>query len=342
MKRTRPKNSVDRSFPSARAELFCSGPRQRWSRAHSWRMVGIFMVVGFAVGARAAFEENARGARGVAMGDAYGAVADTADGLYWNPAALARVPMREILGTHADLFTGVQGIDLKADSLSYAHPTLRQGVWGVSWNTLNSKSLYGEDTLTVGYARTLKTEFPFLTGSDVSVGANVKYMRTRYTLDESSAGDPVFADGNKTDAFTGDLGALVRKGPVAAGVTFQNLNEPNFGFQEKDQVPLTTRLSGAYGGHLWFLENATVALDLILVRNSTRLCAGWENFFFKDQAAFRLGLNPDEFTTGLGWRYVAARPRLDLGLDYAYVLPLNTAENQAVTHRLSLNIRFAR
>lgn len=308
-----------------------------------WRVVGIFgVLVGGTLGVQAAFEENARGARGVAMGDAYGAVADTADGLYWNPAALARVPMQEVLGTHADLFTGVQGIDLKTDSLSYAHPTLRQGVWGVSWNSLNSKSLYGEDTLTLGYARILKRELPFLKGSDVSFGANLKYMRTRYTLDAATAADPVFADGHKTDAWTGDLGTLVRKGPVTAGLAFQNVNEPSFGFQEKDQVPLITRLSGAYAGRLWFLENTTVALDLVFVRNSTRLCAGWENIFFKDQAAFRLGVNPDEFTTGLGWRYVAARPRLDLGLDYAYVLPLNTAENQAVTHRLSFNVRFGR
>lgn len=305
--------------------------------------VGLVAIVSWgAANVKAAFEENARGARGVAMGDAYGAVADTADGLYWNPASLARVSMQEISGTHADLFTGVQGVDLKTDGLSYAHPTRRQGVWGVSWNSLNSKSLYGEDTLTLGYARAITRELPFLKGSDMLFGANLRYMRTRYTLDAAAAADPVFADGNNADGWTGDLGGLVRKGPVTAGLAFQNVNEPNFGFQEKDRVPLSTRLSGAYAGHLWFLENMTLALDLVLVQKNTRLCAGWENMFFKDQAAFRLGVTRDEFTTGLGWRYVAARPRLDLGLDYAYVLPLTMAENQAVTHRFSFNVRFGR
>jgi hypothetical protein len=309
----------------------------------SWRLLGIIsLLMGGVLSVHAAFEENARGARGVAMGDAYGAVADTADGLYWNPASLVRVPMQEILGTHADLFTGIQGVDLMTDSLSYAHPTLRQGVWGASWNSLSSKSLYGEDTLTLGYARRMNVEIPFLKGSDLSLGGNLKYMRTRYTLDEATAQDPVFSNGRNTDAFTGDIGTLLQNGPITAGLAFQNLNEPNFGLQERDRVPFTTRLSAAYAGRLWFLEKTTIALDLVFVRNATRLNAGWENLFFNDQAAFRLGLNPDEFTTGLGWRYVAARPRLDLGLDYAYVLPLSMAENQSVTHRFSLDLRFGR
>lgn len=304
--------------------------------------VGLVGIVLWGAAAKAAFEENARGARGVAMGDAYGAVADTADGLYWNPAALVRVSMQEFSGTHADLFTGVQGVDLKTDSLSYAYPTLSHGVWGVSWNSLDSKSLYAEDTLTLGYARTIKKELPFLRGTDVSYGATLKYMRSRYTLDAATAQDPVFSDGHKADAFTGDIGGLVRKGPVTGGLAFQNINEPNFGLQEKDRVPLTTRVSGAYGGRFWFFENMALSLDLVLVQKTTRLCAGWENIFFKDQAAFRLGINHDEFTTGLGWRYIAARPRLDLGLDYAYVLPLNMAANQSVTHRFSLTVRFGR
>jgi hypothetical protein len=308
-----------------------------------WRVIGsLAFLMGGVLSARAAFEENARGARGVAMGEAYGAVADTADGIYWNPASLARVSMQEILGTHADLFTGLQGVDLKTDSVSYAHPTLSQGVWGVSWNSLSSKSLYGEDTLSLAYARRLNVEIPFLKGSDLSLGGNLKYMRTRYTLDEAAAQDPVFSDGRNTDAFTGDVGTLVQKGPITAGLAFQNINEPNFGLQERDQVPLTTRLSGAYAGRFLFLDKTTVALDLVFVRSSTRLNAGWENLFFNDQAAFRLGVNPDEFTTGLGWRYVAARPRLELGLDYAYVLPLDMAENQSVTHRFSIGIRFGR
>ncbi|MBK8576486.1 MAG: hypothetical protein IPN90_12705 [Elusimicrobia bacterium] len=105
-------------------------------------VLGVLVVSGG--GLWGAFEEDARGARGVAMGDAYGAVADTADGLFWNPAALARVPMKQVLGTHADLFTGINNVDVMTDSLNYAHPTLRSGVWGLSWNSVNAKIFMGK------------------------------------------------------------------------------------------------------------------------------------------------------------------------------------------------------
>ena len=307
--------------------------------------INIFAAVGLltiAGSVRAAFEENARGARGIAMGDAYGAVADTADGLYWNPAALVRVPMKQVLGTHADLFTGIQNVDVMTDGLNYAHPTLQHGVWAAGWNSLNAKNVYGEDTVTLGYARDVGVEVPFIEGSDIALGVNLKYMRTHYTNDSSTTNDPVFAGGKKTDAVTGDIGALVRAGAVTTGLSFRNVTEPDFGFKESDRVPMETRLSGSYAGRLWFLDNMTLALDLVFTRDDTRLCAGWENVFFGDQGAVRLGVNPDEFTTGLGWRYVAARPALDLGIDYAYVLPLDMADNQSVTHRFSLNVRFGR
>lgn len=302
---------------------------------------GAAIFLGHGVG-WSAFEENSRGARGIAMGDAYGAVSDSADGFYWNPAALARVPLRQLVGTHADLFTGVKSVDLMADGLVYAHPTLRRGTWAVGWNSLNAKNLYGEDAFTVGYARGTGLKVPFVSGVDVSLGATLKFLRARYTLDSNVNNDPVFSGGKDQRALTGDVGALGRKGPVSVGLAFQNVNEPDFGFREKDRVPLQTRLSGAYEGRLWFMENTTLALELLVERDSTRLHAGWENIFFGDQAAFRLGANADEFTTGLGWRYVAARPELDLAFDYAYVLPLAAAENQSVTHRFTVNLRFGR
>ncbi|MBK8576485.1 MAG: hypothetical protein IPN90_12700 [Elusimicrobia bacterium] len=194
----------------------------------------------------------------------------------------------------------------------------------------------------MGYAKNLKMEFPFIKGSETTLGATLKYLRTRFTLDESTSNDPVFSGGQKTDAVTGDVGALVRKGSISTGLSFKNVTEPDFGLKESDRVPLETRFSGAYAGHFWFLENTTVAIDLVLVRNETNLCAGWENIFFNDQAAFRLGVNRDEFTAGLGWRYVAARPSLDLGFDYVYVLPLDMVDNQAATQRLTFNVRFGR
>lgn len=313
---------------------FCPG---RWRYAG---LIGLFF--GGVIGAHAAFEENARGARGIAMGDAYGAVADTADGLYWNPAALARVPSQQILGTHADLFTGIQGVDLMTDAVSYAYPTLEQGVWGVSWNSLNSKSLYGEDTVTLGYGRKVPIPVSFLKKADVSFGANLKYLRTRYTLDDATSQDPVFSDGLKTSAVTGDIGTLVRVGPVATGLSFRNVTEPDFGLKESERVPLETRVSGAYTGDVLFFDNATVALELILVRDSTHLSAGWESHFFDDQAAFRLGANPDELTVGLGWLHALTRSPVTMGFDYAYVLPLSLAANQAVTHRFSFNVGFGR
>ncbi len=71
-----------------------------------------------------AFMENGAGARALAMGGAFTAVADDPSATFWNPAGLATMPRRELLAMHEEAFGGV----VKRDFGAYVQP--------VGWNLL--------------------------------------------------------------------------------------------------------------------------------------------------------------------------------------------------------------
>jgi len=72
------------------------------------------------------------GARAVAMGGAFSAVADNIDAIYWNPAGLSRLEKREFTASHAEMFEST-----RLDFLAYAHPT-SQGTFARSAASANA------------------------------------------------------------------------------------------------------------------------------------------------------------------------------------------------------------
>lgn len=87
----------------------------------------------YAGGEPGGFMQWGAGARSLAMGRAFLAVSDDASATYWNPAALTQLNRKEIMALNATV-AGDTGYTF----LSYAHPTAKAGVWGVSMTQLSS------------------------------------------------------------------------------------------------------------------------------------------------------------------------------------------------------------
>lgn len=84
-------------------------------------------------GAPGQFLSYGTGARSMAMGKAFTAVADDASAVYWNPAAMVQVDRKELQAMHVTLFE-----QTNFDSISYVQPTSRAGVVGFNMTRLTS------------------------------------------------------------------------------------------------------------------------------------------------------------------------------------------------------------
>lgn len=130
------------------------------------------------------------GARAIAMGGAYVALASDASALYWNPAGIALIPGREAIFNHSEWIA-----DINFDYAGFVMNLSGLGSFGAfaSFMTMGemdvTTELYPEGTgqrfnagsyaLGISYARSLTDRFSF--------GFNVKYVH-EYILNSSSNG----------------------------------------------------------------------------------------------------------------------------------------------------------
>jgi hypothetical protein len=105
--------------------------RARRVRASLWIGAGLALLLAGPAAATkyaGAFMENGGGARALAMGGAFTAVADDPSTTFWNPAGLASVTSRQILLMHAERF----GDLIDRDFAVYVQP--------VGWNLLGGEA----------------------------------------------------------------------------------------------------------------------------------------------------------------------------------------------------------
>lgn len=125
----------------------------------------------------ASFLTIGAGARALAMGGAFTALADDSNAVYWNPAGLASVERREVSASHAELADGV-----RHDFAAYAHPTAAATLAGsityLSQSALNGRDAAGRPT---GDVTASDAAVAFGAGRKTGmadVGASVKYVRS--------------------------------------------------------------------------------------------------------------------------------------------------------------------
>jgi hypothetical protein len=203
------------------------------------RLISAFFVLlaGAARGAEtASYLDIGVGARGLAMGGAYTALADDAHAVYWNPAGLARLEKREVAASHSEL-----GNSTRHDFLVYAHPTSRAVLAG-ALTYLNQGKISGRDAAgrpTSGYDAS-DAALAFAAGRKtdlVDVGVSVKYLRSHIASTEAQ-GLAVDA-GLKREMPAGS-------GKVVFGAALRNIGPGLKYDDQRNDLPLRAAFGAAY------------------------------------------------------------------------------------------------
>jgi len=236
------------------------------------------------------------GARSLAMGGAYVALADEASAPYWNPAALTQIDEHQFLSMYAPFFEKTS-----YNYLSYVHPLGRLGNVGISNVLLHSggyeevgyagevigtnKSIF-KNTVIISYANRLQRR--------ISVGASLKMVHEG-VMDYSGNGQGI------------DLGILYQPLDVLnIGLTLQNVLEPKVTLRDEPDIYKMNLKAGVALNAFFRRLNLTLDVNS-LADEKAYFCAGleispWERATSSlSRVDLRLGCNHLEtFTCGIG------------------------------------------
>ena len=291
------------------------------------------VLAGLPAAAFAAFEDIGAGARPIAMGSAFSAIADDANTIYYNPAGLGRLKHPQLTAGYGRLYMGLSdGSNLGSGFIGVTTP-LHDGAWGTlgfGSLSLSLQGAYEENAYMLSYGREL---LPSL-----YAGASVKMLRRSFGSDAYTQVDPVFQQhGRNTSATSVDLGLLYRVSPyIVLSATDRDANEPNVGIASTDKVPKALTFGGAY-----YQRSFVVGGSLTRKDQDTDFALGGERWFYRHWVAGRGGFefgtrNKRNLTMGLGVRLGNAQ------VDYAFVLPVAGLVDTSGSHRISLTLRFGK
>ncbi|MFC1501529.1 PorV/PorQ family protein [Elusimicrobiota bacterium] len=273
----------------------------------------------------APFLKLGAGARAAAMGDAYVAVVNNADGVYWNPAALYDIEEFSFSAMHAVWFE-----DIYYDWISYARNitfgTIGIGAQYLSYGTMKKTDSTGAEisdfspsdlAITLSYAN-------YIFG--IPMGISAKYVSL--TIEDSAT------------AFAMDIGTKLSSeyNEFAFGFVIQNIGTKVKFINEEDPLPLNIKTGIAYraSSTLLFSLDANAPID-----NEPNAGIGIEyskEINFDTYTAIRAGYNTKTkdisglqgFSAGIGFRY------FEYDFDYAYV-PFG---DLGQTHKISFSLKF--
>jgi len=309
-----------------------------------------------AVPARAAFDDLGAGARAPGMGNAFTAIADDVYAIYYNPAGLALLDRPTLAASHTQHLAGLSdGSGLNTSFLGYAHPlkwdrgTVAAGVQTFSLDG----SFYSEQAYYLSYAREVPMSLELY---DLFWGVNIKNLRRSFgSLPEASNAmdgmtatgrpDPVLSGRRSLNVFDADLGLLYKIGRgYTAGLELMHLATPNVAFSptDTDKLPLRAKLALGYSS---MLSNIAAQYETASGPTGTRdhrftmAAERWFPWLLVGNIGARAALSVGsrdfrQATAGLSYR--TGR----IGVDYGFVLPINSVASTYGTHRLSFSIRF--
>lgn len=263
-------------------------------------------------GTAAAFLQRGAGARAIAMGGAFVAVADDASASCWNPAGLTRLETSELTAMH-----GALQADRSLNFIAGAH-RLGPLTLGLSWLRFGVGDIQQRDDAgaLLGYFEDAENAFMLSAGFSMikrenlrlSVGITGKYLR--HTLHDHAAGGRGV-----------DVGGMVVWRPsrsafmLAFGVAYQNLGAKmkwDTESDHEDDVPGTIRTGAAFN-----LGALPLEMSAELVRSEDQDPAvhlGGE--YLVRMFALRLGLADSNITAGAGYTFRAKET--NISIDYAY------------------------
>ena len=203
----------------------------------------IGLLILWAGGAGAAFNDIGVGARPLGMGGAFVALADDGNAANYNAAGLGYIDAAHLSMTTAQRFKGL----VNYNHIGGVLPLGSVGSFGASIGILGEDSeVYKEQTIAISYAKTISQK--------VALGLNLKSFSTRFDESNQSVSSHLknnsqfFAHTSAVD-FTFDLGMMTS--PVTGltvGLSAENLFPADVSISEvgQDLVPRNIRVGLAY------------------------------------------------------------------------------------------------
>lgn len=265
------------------------------------------------------FEQTEVGARGVALGRTFVAIADDASAIYWNPAGLAWLDRPQVHSTHHRPFLVP---DLSLNFLGVAWP-LARGTVHAAWSHLGLSGAMAEDLFYVGGAR----GWELSDERRVSVGGSLKVARISWDgAVATGSGAPVDLAGESKVA--ADVAVHFRWSPrLTAGWIVRNLGEPEWDFVPGGggtHVPMGQEIGVAYQ---WHPESKVAVAVVESAARELTPVLGTEISFY-DVFALRVGLGDLKFFGGVGVH--AGRLRVDTSFTTHNTLGISTMASVGV------------
>jgi hypothetical protein len=272
------------------------------------------------------------GARGIAMGEAYAAVVDGADAVYWNPAGLDGVERRSLCLMHA-LYLAETSYDYAGYAQRIGESTvLGVGLQYLNANTIQTTDEFGTETGNISpsdMAATLALSKRFFIDvgaeDEFVLGFAGKFIQSKIVETAQTAAADLFVAWNP-----------IRRVKLTFGA--QNMGKPLKFHDEADELPVNLKAGSALT-----LKRMILALDANYPRDADpyvsvgaefRRPLG-EDLWFAPRAGFNshasggpVGMSGLSAGAGLGWR--------GYSIDLSWT-PFGSLGN---AYRLSLSIRF--
>lgn len=281
------------------------------------------------------------GARAIAMGEAFGAVADDINAIYWNPSGLTSIENSEASFMYTEWFQGVN-----YQFLGYAKRVQKLGMIGISCNYLTyGKIKRTKEDLATGTYLGYDGDF---TASDLAVSLSyARKISNKLSLGMNAKIIYQKNEGEKATGYAADMGmqyAMPEDGliviPDKISISIHNIGNPMEFINEKNPLPLNIRLGAAYQ---LFNRSCNVGFDInIPTDNDINFNVGIEYIYKKIknvEVAGRLGYKTatikdinalSGLSVGFGFSWKG------YGIDYAFV-PYGDLGS---THRISILVRF--
>jgi hypothetical protein len=275
------------------------------------------------------------GPRAIAMGEAFGAVADDANAVYWNPAGLRSMKQTHVTLQYTDFIETVKyqylavGAPMRNNrmAIGLAGKMLSTGFEdAIDENAQPTGDQFNETYMEIGLAGAARVNYW------LDFGLTAKYASKK--LYQTSA-----------STFAADLG-FVYNAPVKslrAALVLQNLG-PGMKFgQASDKLPMNIKVGLAYK---LFQDNLTLAYDTNFPNDNKPAASLGGEYWYLDKLVGRFGYR---FQGGLDWNELGIGGKAGLflgggmkvpafghkvGIDYAW----STAGFLGSLHRVALNV----
>jgi len=270
------------------------------------------------------------GARPIAMGETFVAIADDGTAMYWNPAGLPYLRKYEINFAYANLL----GVGLNNAYLSLFAPVTRRFVLGADWFRLGFDDVANDTGLEFSQ-NLFHFSFAYKLLDNLSIGANFKYVNMDGSEDQVAVGK---ADGTGYDVgllfspsdwlgvpfdklrfgvmvhdvtdtdvtFDNGVSDTILKRNIRYGVSYRPRNNLVLGLDVDDRLHFGTEywlfntlaLRGGWQKDRHTSESAIFSFGLGLARNLPALERVQTNYAFIDHPA---ALNTNQFSAGIAF-----------------------------------------